>query len=68
VSKPNREPLNVTRIVAQQGDVKTAEAVRRSLGFGEVRIESTGELDSDITIQVGQDWTHSQTRSPQTAN
>jgi LCP family protein required for cell wall assembly len=56
VSSPNREPLNVTRIVAQQGDVKTAEAVRRSLGFGEVRIESTGELDSDITIQVGQDW------------
>lgn len=68
VAKPNREPLNVTRIVAQQGDVKSAEAVRRSLGFGEVRIESTGELDSDITIQIGQDWVRNQTRSPQAAN
>ena len=63
VSKPNREPLNVTRIVAQQGDLKTAEAVRRSLGFGEVRIESTGDLDSDITIQVGQDWGQSKAQN-----
>ena len=68
VSTPNREPLNVTRIVAQQGDLRSAEAVRRSLGFGEVRIESTGDLDSDITVQVGQDWGQSQTRSQQTAN
>ena len=63
VARPNREPLNVTRIVAQQGDVQSAEAIRRSLGFGEVRIESTGELDSDITIQIGQDWVQNQTRS-----
>ncbi|XGV94512.1 MAG: LCP family protein [Leptolyngbya sp. BL-A-14] len=56
VSDPKREPLNITRIVAQQGDVKSAEAVRRSLGFGEVRIESTGDLDSDVTVQIGQDW------------
>jgi LCP family protein required for cell wall assembly len=52
---PYREPLNTTRIVAQQGDVESAEAVRRSLGFGEVRIESTGDLGSDVTIQLGQD-------------
>lgn len=64
VSSPNREPLNVTRIVAQQGDLKSAEAVRRSLGFGEVRIESTGDLDSDITIQVGQDWVQSKAQRP----
>ncbi|WP_245940056.1 LCP family protein [Stenomitos frigidus] len=63
VSAPNREPLNVTRIVAQQGDLKSAEAVRQSLGFGEVRIESTGDLDSDITIQVGQDWGQSKKQS-----
>jgi hypothetical protein len=50
------EPLQVTRIVAQGGDRATAEAVQRVLGVGEVRIESTGSLDSDITIQLGQDW------------
>lgn len=66
VTKPSREPLKVTRIVAQQGDVAGAEAVRRSLGFGEVRIESTGELDSDVTIQLGQDW--SRLPSPQATN
>lgn len=50
------EPLNTTRIVAQQGDGESAEVVRRSLGFGEVRIESTGNLASDVTIQLGQDY------------
>lgn len=54
---PNREPLKITRIVAQQGDAESAEAIRRVLGTGEVRIEGTGTLGSDITIQVGQDWT-----------
>lgn len=49
-------PLPVTRIIAQQGDVQGAEAIRKVLGLGEVRIESTGDLESDITIQVGRDW------------
>ncbi|OLP20191.1 LytR family transcriptional regulator [Leptolyngbya sp. 'hensonii'] len=49
------EPLVQTRIVAQQGSVEDAEALRRALGFGEVRTESTGNLQSDITIQLGQD-------------
>lgn len=54
-SKPWSEPLSTTRIVAEWGDVSSAEAVRRALGFGEVRIENTGELDSDVTIQLGKD-------------
>lgn len=60
VDLPYTEPLRVTRIVAQQGDEKSAEAVRRALGLGEVRVESTGELSSDITIQLGQDWVQKQ--------
>jgi polyisoprenyl-teichoic acid--peptidoglycan teichoic acid transferase len=55
VGNPWTEPLSVTRIVAQQGDVIGAEAVRRSLGFGEVRIENTGDIESDVTIQLGKD-------------
>lgn len=50
------EPLNETRIVAQRGDSDSAESIQRFLGVGEVRVESTGNLESDITIQLGQDW------------
>ncbi|MEM6449868.1 MAG: LCP family protein [Cyanobacteria bacterium P01_D01_bin.105] len=50
------EALNETRIVAQRGDFDSAESIQRFLGVGEVRVESTGSLESDITIQLGQDW------------
>jgi LCP family protein required for cell wall assembly len=56
VDSPWKEPLRVTRIVAQQGDQDSARAISRQLGFGEVRVESTGNLGSDVTIQLGRDW------------
>ncbi|MCF4970026.1 LCP family protein [Nostoc sp. CMAA1605] len=56
VYKPWSEPLEVTNIIAQQGDGDGAESIRSSLGFGEVKVESTGSLDSDISIQLGKDW------------
>ncbi|BAZ53267.1 transcriptional regulator [Nostoc sp. NIES-4103] len=56
ISKPWSEPLDVTNIIAQKGDGASAESIRNALGFGDVRIESTGNIDSDISIQVGKDW------------
>ena len=56
VAKSWSQPLKATRVVAQQGDENSAESVRSLLGFGEVRVESTGSLNSDISIQVGEDW------------
>lgn len=56
IAKSWGEPLEVTHIVAQQGDGDSAEVIRNTLGFGEVRVESTGNLGSDISIQVGKDW------------
>lgn len=56
VDKTLHEPMPISRIVAQRGDGATAEMVHRFLGIGEVRVESTGALNSDITIQLGQDW------------
>lgn len=56
VAKPWNEPLEVTHIIAQQGDSDSAQAIRNALGFGEVRVESTGNLRSDVTIQLGKDW------------
>jgi hypothetical protein len=50
------EPLDVTTFVAQDGDVKGAEAIRQSVGFGDVLVESTGSLQSDVTIRLGKDW------------
>ncbi len=56
VAKPWTEPLEVTRIIAQDGDSQGAEAIQKALGFGEVVIESTGLLQSDVTIRLGRDW------------
>ncbi len=55
VDQPWTEPLAVTRIIAQQGDADKAHAIQQSLGYGEVLVESTGSLDSDITIRLGND-------------
>ena len=50
------ELLPETRIVAQRGDRASASILKQFLRIGEVRVESTGHLDSDITIQLGEDW------------
>lgn len=55
VDEPWSEPLAVTQIIAQQGDVDKAEMIQKTLGFGEVLVESTGSLQSDITIRLGAD-------------
>lgn len=62
ISAPWRESLKVTNIIAQQGDIENAQLIRDALGFGEVRIESTGIIDSDVTIQLGEDWSQQKTR------
>lgn len=51
-----QEPLARTRIIAQSGDNEAAQEVRSILGVGEVVVESTGVLGSDVTIQLGRDW------------
>ncbi|MBT9315174.1 LCP family protein [Leptothoe spongobia] len=50
------ELIPETRIVAQRGDRASASRLQQFLRIGEVRVESTGNLDSDITIQLGEDW------------
>ncbi|APB34260.1 cell envelope-related transcriptional attenuator [Gloeomargarita lithophora Alchichica-D10] len=53
---PWHETLNQTVVIAQQGNVQAAQAVRDALGFGEVRVDSTGILNSDVTVRIGRDW------------
>ncbi len=50
------KPLPKTQIIAQNGDRESAEKLRDALGIGEVLIESTGDIESDITVRVGKDW------------
>jgi len=50
------KPLAKTQIIAQNGDRQVAEKLRDALGIGEVLIESTGDIESDVTVRVGKDW------------
>ena len=56
ISQNWEEPLQITKIVAQTGDTLRADALKNALGIGEVLVESTGSLKSDVTIQIGEDW------------
>jgi len=56
ITKRLPETIETTKIIAQAGDDKVAKNIHVQLGIGEVLVESTGVLSSDITIQVGQDW------------
>ena len=55
-SKNWQDPLPTTRVIAQSGDDRAALEVKSILGVGEVVVESTGVLKSDITVQIGRDW------------
>lgn len=45
-----------TQVIAQRGDLESADRLKTDLGLGEVVAASTGDLESDLTIRVGQDW------------
>jgi len=45
-----------TQVIAQRGDLQGAGRVEDVLGVGEVVSASTGDLNSDFTIRVGNDW------------
>lgn len=48
--------LRQTQIIVQQGDQKAAGILKQVLGVGKVEASSTGDLDSDLTIRLGEDW------------
>jgi LCP family protein required for cell wall assembly len=56
MTKSWHEALDKTHVVAQQGDAESATTIRDLLNVGEVRVESTGNIGSDVTIQLGKDW------------
>lgn len=49
-------PRSQTQVIAQRGNPDTANVVKSTLGVGQVQVESTGDLESDITVRVGTDF------------
>lgn len=45
-----------TQVIAQRGDLKSADVLKSVLDVGRVVSDSTGDLESEITIRVGRDW------------
>lgn len=45
-----------TQIIVQRGNLEGAAMVEDVLGVGSVVPASTGDLESDLTIRVGEDW------------
>src|SRR4028118_897916 len=50
------DPLPQTQIIVQQGDSEAAATLKKVLGLGKVEASSTGDIESDLTIRVGEDW------------
>lgn len=50
------EPLDETEIVPQWGNLEAAKSVEGLLDGSEVTADSTGDLQSDLTIRVGRKW------------
>jgi polyisoprenyl-teichoic acid--peptidoglycan teichoic acid transferase len=48
--------LRETQIIAQTGDINLATKIQEILNFGRVNASATGDLDSEITIQIGDDF------------
>ncbi len=45
-----------TSVIAQRGDLGSARSVQSALTLGQVVSDSTGDIESDLTIRVGEDW------------
>ena len=54
------ESVTKTQIIAQQGDLETANKLQRALGVGNLEASSTGDINSDFTILIGRDWLENQ--------
>ena len=45
-----------TEIIVQRGDLAGARTLESVIGLGRIVSASTGNLESDLTIRVGEDW------------
>ncbi|NEP02362.1 MAG: LCP family protein [Symploca sp. SIO2E9] len=48
--------LYQTQIIVQQGDLEAAATLQEVLGVGRIEASSTGDIKSELTIRLGEDW------------
>lgn len=53
------ETQTTTQIIVQKGDLKAAEKLQSALGIGNIEPASIGDIKSDLTLRIGEDWTPS---------
>ncbi|AFY96129.1 LCP family protein [Chamaesiphon minutus] len=51
-----KEDLAISQFIAQKGNPEVAEGLSKILGIGETKVDSSGNLYSDVTIKLGRDW------------
>jgi len=51
-----KEDLATSQIIAQKGNPQVAEGLTQALGFGDIKVETSGHIYSDLTIKLGRDW------------
>ncbi len=56
VQEPFPDRVLQTQIIVEQGDEKAANILKDTLNGGNIEPSSTGVIDSDITIRIGEDW------------
>ncbi len=52
-----------TQIIVQKGDLDSGSKLKQTLGLGKIAAESTGDLESDLTIRIGEDWVKANLKS-----
>lgn len=52
-----------TEIIVQRGDLQAAADLQKVLGVGKMEFASTGDLNSQLTIRVGKDWSEQNSSS-----
>ena len=55
ISDDSSHKLETTALIAQTGDIQSANLLKNQFVIGKVESSSTGALDSDLTIRVGDD-------------
>jgi len=53
---PSPQTQRHTEIIAQNGDFAAASALQTLLTTGRIEVSFTGELGSEMTIRIGDDW------------
>jgi LCP family protein required for cell wall assembly len=52
------EDMQITQIIAEQGNPEVAKAIQQELRIGQVQISATGDITSDVTVVIGKDITN----------